>query len=208
MVGWLHIRRQGSFWLATVVVYAGFPVTLVILAGISTEHSSPALFVAVIFACGAFVGAALNYSLAHVLHLTPKSTHYVASSILAMFRSFAGSFGSSIGGGLFIRTLYQSLTAGFEKAGLRHKEELVRRLLGSPALVENLGGVEKEVVIQGYQDALRMLFLASAGLAGLMIILQAGTGWTAPSEETPDEVEYEQPLNDERQEVQSDRHRA
>ena len=182
-VGWLHIRRQGSFWLATVVVYAGFPITLVILAGISTEHSSPALFVAVIFACGAFVGAALNYSLAHLLHLTPKETHYVASSLLAMFRSFAGSFGSSIGGGLFIRTLYQSLTAGFEKAGLRHKEELVRRLLGSPALVENLGGVEKEVAIQGYQDALRMLFLASAGLAGLMIILQAGTGWAAPKEE-------------------------
>lgn len=207
-VGWLHIRRQGSFWLATVIVYAGFPVTLVILAGISTEHSSPALFVAVIFACGAFVGAALNYSLAHLLHLTPKSTHYVASSLLAMFRSFAGSFGSSIGGGLFIRTLYQSLTAGFEKAGLRHKEELVRRLLGSPALVENLGGVEKEVAIQGYQDALRMLFLASAGLAGLMIILQAGTGWTAPSGETQDEVEHEQPLNDERQEVQSDRDRA
>ena len=208
LVGWLHIRRQGSFWLATVVVYAGFPITLVILAAISTEHSSPALFVVVIFACGAFAGAALNYSLAHLLHLTPNSTHYVASSLLAMFRSFAGSFGSSIGGGLFIRTLYQSLTAGFEKAGLRNKEELVRRLLGSPALVENLGGVEKEVAIQGYQDALKMLFLASAGLAGLMIILQAGTGWTAPSEETQDGVEDEQPLNDEGREVQSDRDRA
>ena len=99
-----------------------------------------------------------------------------------MFRSFAGSFGSSIGGGLFTRTLYQSLTAGFDKAGLRHKEELVRRLLGSPALVENLGGVEKEVAIEGYQDALRMLFLAAAGLAALMVILQAGTGWTAAEE--------------------------
>ena len=165
------------------VVYALFPVTLVILAGISTEHSSPALYVLVVFACGCFTGAALNYSLAHLLHLTPKETHYIGSSLLAMFRSFAGSFGSSIGGGLFTRTLYQSLTAGFDKAGLRHKEELIRRLLGSPALVENLGGIEKEVAINGYQDALRMLFLAAAGLAALMVILQAGTGWTAPEEE-------------------------
>jgi MFS family permease len=182
IVGWLHIRRLGSFWLATVVVYALFPFTLVILAEISTEFSSPALYVLAVFACGGFTGAALNYSLAHLLHLTPKETHYIGSSLLAMFRSFAGSFGSSIGGGLFTRTLYQSLTAGFDKAGLRHKEDLVRRLLGSPALVENLGGVEKEVAINGYQDALRMLFLAAAGLAGLMVILQAGTGWTAPEE--------------------------
>lgn len=183
LVGWLHIKRPGSFWLATLVVYALFPLTLVVLAEISTEHSSPALYVLVVFACGTFTGAALNYSLAHVLHLTPRETHYIASSLLAMFRSFAGSFGSSIGGGLFIRSLYQSLTAGFEKAGLRHEAELVRRLLGSPALVENLGGVEKEVAIRGYQDALRVLFLAAAGLAGLMVILQAGTGWTAAEEE-------------------------
>lgn len=211
VVGWLHIRRPGSFWLATVVVYSLFPITLVILAGISTEFSSPALYVLVVFACGTFTGAALNYSLAHLLHLTPKSTHYIASSLLAMFRSFAGSFGSSIGGGLFIRTLYQSLTAGFEKAGLRHKEELVRRLLGSPALVENLGGVEKEVAIQGYQDALRTLFLAAAGLAVLMIILQAGTGWTSPEEITTPtrEVEDESSsLPDETPEVQRDRDRA
>ena len=200
LVGWLHIRRLGSFWLATVVVYALFPVTLVILAGISTEHSSPALYVLVVFACGCFTGAALNYSLAHLLHLTPKETHYIGSSLLAMFRSFAGSFGSSIGGGLFTRTLYRSLTAGFDEAGLRHKEDLVRRLLGSPALVEDLGGVEKEVAINGYQDALRMLFLAAAGLAGLMVILQAGTGWTAPEEQEAmgngAEDEGEQLVND------------
>jgi hypothetical protein len=127
-----------------------------------------------------------------------------------MFRSFAGSFGSSIGGGLFIRTLYQSLTAGFEKAGLRHKEELVRRLLGSPALVENLGGVEKEVAIQGYQGALRTLFLAAAGLAVVMILLQAGTGWTSPEEtaSTRKVDEERSAFVDETPEVQRDRDRS
>lgn len=182
VVGWLHIRRHGSFYLPTVVVYALFPVTLVVLAFISTEHSNPVLYVLVIFACGAVTGSALNYNLAHLLHLTPRSTHYVATSLLATFRGFAGSFGSAIGGGLFTRTLYNSLTTGFEERGLRHKEDLVRRLLGSPALVESLGGVEREVAVQGYQDALKVLFLAGAGLAVLMVFVQAGTGWTAPDE--------------------------
>ena len=183
VVGWLHIRRNGSFYLPTLVVYALFPVTLVILASISTEHSNPVLYVLVVFACGAATGSALNYNLAHLLHLTPPSTHYIATSLLATFRGFAGSFGSAIGGGLFTRTLYKSLTAGFAEKGLQHKEELVRRLLGSPTLVELLHGAEREVAIQGYQDALRTLFLAGAGLAVVMVFVQAGTGWTAPKEE-------------------------
>ena len=187
MVGWLHIRRQGSFYLATVVVYALFPVTLGILAFISTDHSSPVIYVLVVFVCGAVTGSALNYTLAHILHLTPKSTHYIATSLLATFRGFAGSFGSAVGGGLFTRTLYTSLTEGFEKEGLQHREELVRRLLGSPALVENLDGVEREVAINGYQDAIKTLFLAMAGLAVLMVFVQAGTGWNASTEARKEE---------------------
>jgi hypothetical protein len=179
LVGWLHIRRFGSFYIPSVVAYALFPLTLIALAALSTEHSSPVLYVLVVFACGAATGASLNYNLAHLLHLTPKSTHYIATSLLATFRGFAGSFGSAIGGGLFTRALYHSLEHGFAEAGLRHKEELIRRLLGSPALVEQLGGIEREIAIQGYQDALRTLFLAGAGLAVLMVLVQAGTGWKA-----------------------------
>ncbi|KAK5174432.1 uncharacterized protein LTR77_001512 [Saxophila tyrrhenica] len=184
MVGWLHIRRKGSFYIPSVVVYALFPVTLVALAALSTELSSPVLYVLVVFACGAVTGAALNYNLAHLLHLTPSSTHYIATSLLATFRGFAGSFGSAIGGGLFQRKLYTSLTDGFAEEGLRHREDLVRRLLGSPALVEQLGGAEREVAIRGYEDALRTLFLAGAGLALLTVFVQAGTGWRAAKEES------------------------
>ena len=182
VVGWLHIRQHRSYWLPCVVVYALFPVTLIALASLSTEHSNPILFVLVVFSCGAVTGAALNYNLAHVLHLTPSNTHYIATSLLATFRGFAGSFGSSIGGGFFTRTLYQSLEDGFEKEGLRNREDLVRRLLGSPALVENLVGTERQVAIRGYQDALRALFLAGAALAFVIVFVQAGTGWTAPPE--------------------------
>lgn len=183
LVGWLHIRRFGSFYIPTLVVYTMFPLTLVALAGLSTEHSSPVLYVLVVFACGAVTGAALNYNLAHLLHLTPKETHYVATSLLATFRGFAGSFGSAIGGGLFSRTLYHSLQTGFADARLKNKADLIRRLLGSPALVEQLGGMEREVAVWGYEEALRTLFLAGAGLAVLMVIVQAGTGWNSASKQ-------------------------
>ncbi|KAK5127084.1 hypothetical protein LTR85_008444 [Meristemomyces frigidus] len=183
LVGWLHIKRQGSFYIPCLVVYALFPLTLVALAFTATQHSSPALFVLIVALCGAVTGAALNYTLAHLLHLTPKSTHYIATSLVATFRGFAGSFGSAIGGGLFTRTLYTSLHENFEDRGMQHEGRLIRQLLGSPAKVGQLEGVEKEVAIQGYEDALRTLFLAGAGLAVLMVFVQAGTGWRKPQEE-------------------------
>ncbi|KAK5131870.1 hypothetical protein LTR08_000537 [Meristemomyces frigidus] len=183
LVGWLHIRRQGSFYIPCLVVYALFPLTLVAIAFLSTEHSSPTLYVIAVFACGAVTGAALNYTLAHLLHMTSKSTHYIATSLVATFRGFAGSFGSAIGGGLFTRTLRTSLTENFAKEGLPHKDALIRQLLGSPAMVRELKGVDKVVAITGYEDALRVLFLAGAGLAVMMVFVQAGTGWRKPKEE-------------------------
>ncbi|EMC93163.1 hypothetical protein BAUCODRAFT_36831 [Baudoinia panamericana UAMH 10762] len=191
LVGWLHIKRHGSFWLASIIVYAIFPVTLVLLAVLSTQNSNPVLYIFVVLLCGAVTGAALNYTLAHLLHLTPKDTHYIATALVATFRGFAGSFGSAIGGGLFTRTLYTSLRQNFAQQGMRHEEDLIRRLLGSPALVRQLEGVEKAVAVQGYEDALRSLFLAGAGLAALMVIVQAGTGWRGPSEKSVLEEEHQ-----------------
>lgn len=192
LVGWLHIRRHGSFYMASVAVYALFPLTLIALAFLSTRDSSPAVYIPMVLLCGAVTGAALNYTLAHVLHLTPKSTHYVATSLVATFRGFAGSFGSAIGGGLFTRTLHTSLTTYFAEKGLEDEEALIRQLLGSPALVGQLEGPEKEVAIRGYEDAIFTLFIAGAGLAILMVLFQAGTGWDAPREENASEPEQEQ----------------
>ena len=183
VVGIFHVKRPGSFYLPTLTVYAVFPFTLVALALISTPDSNPIAYLAVVFAGGFVTGAALNYNLAHLLHLTPPSTHYIATSLLATFRGFAGSFGSAIGGGLFTRTLYTSLEDGFASRGMGGEEDLVRRLLGSPKLVGMLEGAEAEVARQGYQDALKALFLAGAVLAVAMVFVQAGTGWTAPAEE-------------------------
>ncbi|KAK5117638.1 hypothetical protein LTR62_005061 [Meristemomyces frigidus] len=176
-VGYFHVTRPGSFWLPSVITYALFPLTLLALAGLCTQDSNPTLFVLVVGACGAVTGAALNYTLAHLLHLTPKRHHYIATSLLATFRGFAGSFGSAIGGGIFTRRLRASLESGFAERGLKGKEGLVRRLLGSPGLVRGLVGEEREVAVMGYEDALRMLFLCGAGLAVVTVFVQAGTGW-------------------------------
>lgn len=199
LVGWFHIRRQGAFYLPSIVVYALFPCTLVLLAFISTQHSSPWLYVLIVFFNGFVTGAALNYTLAHLLHITPKSTHYVATSLIATFRGFAGSFGSAVGGGIFSRLLRKSLEDGFVENNMPGKENLVRRLLGSPALVGQLEGVERTVAIKGYEDGLKGLFLAAAGLAALMVLVQAGTGWKGAQEEKVLMEEVES-LDDRRQE--------
>ena len=89
---------------------------------------------------------------------------------------------------MFSRTLYNSLTRQFAERGIKN-EELVVRLLGSPALVGSLEGVQKEVAVQGYEEALKMLFLSGAGLAALMVLIQAGTGWRGVEDEDPKETE-------------------
>jgi hypothetical protein len=197
VVGALHIRRSGSFYVPTLVVYVLFPFTMVLLAVLSTHDSNKWLYVFDLLLSGALTGAALNYNLAHLLHLTPKSTHYVATSLLATFRGFSGSFGSAIGGGMFSRTLYNSLTRQFAERGIKN-EDLVIRLLGSPALVGSLEGVQKEVAVKGYEEALKLLFLSGAGLAALMVFLQAGAGWKAAGDES---VEASNEPEEEREEL-------
>jgi hypothetical protein len=70
------------------------------------------------------------------------------------------------------------LERGFqENGGLEGREELVRKLLGSPALVKSLVGVERDVAVSSYVGGLKELFLAGTGLAVIMVAVQAGTGW-------------------------------
>lgn len=107
----------------------------------------------------------------------PPETHFVLTSLVATFRGFAGSFGSAIGGGVFARLLADSLARNFAERGIAGKQELVRRLLGSPALVARLSGVEQAVAIKGYEDALRGLFVAAVVLGAVTAVVQAGTGW-------------------------------
>lgn len=152
------------------------------LAFLSTPTSSAPLYMFVTFLDGLFAGSLMNYTLSHVLHLTNPESHYIISSLVAMSRGFAGSFGSAIGGGFFARVLKASLETGFSQHGLSPHPELVRTLLGSPATVLNLSGLERLVAIQSYEYATRMLFLAGGALALLATVFQAGTGWRSGAE--------------------------
>ncbi|MCJ1438454.1 hypothetical protein MMC27_007844 [Xylographa pallens] len=189
LAGLLHIRRAGSFYLACLVVFAVNPFTLLMLGYLSTPDTPVALYLLSTFLNGLVTGAALNYTLAHLLHLTPPSTHFIATSVLSTFRGFAGSFGSAIGGGVFTRILRASLEKGFAEKGLKGRGELVRKLLGSPALVAGLSNGEREVAIGAYGDAIKGLFWAGAGLAVVVIAVQAGTGWKAGVDEKDEEEE-------------------
>ncbi|EOD43648.1 putative mfs multidrug transporter protein [Neofusicoccum parvum UCRNP2] len=199
LAGFLHIRRAGSFYLPTLIAMSLFPVTLLAL-GLASRAATPApLYVVLTFLNGLTTGAAINYALVHALHLTPPATHFVLTSLVATFRGFAGSFGSAIGGGVFARLLADSLARGFRARDQPGKEELIRRLLGSPALVAQLDGVDRAVAISGYEDALRGLFLAAVVLGVVALAVQAGTGWRGYQDEDGQERRHEDESAEERE---------
>lgn len=167
---------------STLIVFLLFALTNFILAILSTPSSATVAYVVSTFFNGLFIGASMNYALSHMLHLTNMNVHYIVTSLLGMFRGSAGSFGSAIGGGFFQRELKKALEKGFSKHGLSETDELVRKLLGSPALVTNLSGLEKEVAIQSYEQAVKVLILGGCVLALVATMLQACTGWRAPHE--------------------------
>ena len=187
-VGWLHVRRAGSFYtpsLVSLVLFAGATLAASRLA--SGPATPAALVVAVLLAHGLATGALLNYSLAHLLHLTRPADHFVATSLLATFRGFAGSFGTTIGGGAFTRALRAGLEAGFAALDggsplTPARRELIGRLIGSPALVfgGSMSAAEKAVAVAGYEVALRRLYAGAAAAALFMLLFQACTGWKGP----------------------------
>ncbi|KAF2128199.1 MFS general substrate transporter [Dothidotthia symphoricarpi CBS 119687] len=200
LAGVFHIKRTGSFYMHSVISMGLFPLTMLVLSFISTPTSTWSLYVSIVFLNGLVTGASLNYALVHLLHLTLPGVHPIVLSLLATFRGFAGSFGSAIGGGLFGRVLHKSLKSGFADAGLEQRGDLIRRLLGSPALVGRLEGMERSVAVGAYQDALKALFLSAVGLSAVVVVVQACTGWKEPAknellaEEDDEEIDGEEGL--------------
>lgn len=195
IVGFFHIRRKGSFWGPTVVSIALFGFSLYFIGIASTTAVEPSYYVFLVFINGLFTGAAMNYTLHHLLHLVKPENHFVATSLLGTFRGFAGSFGVAIGGGIFSRTLRGALTDGFQQIGdEKDRDQLIQRLIGSPAMVffGDLSTIEHEIAIQGYVTALQYVFRGAFFLAMLVILIQAATGCKgAVSSEEEDEGELQ-----------------
>lgn len=206
LVGALHIRHAGSFWLPALLTLSLFSITLFTLAFVSNAAASAGVYVSIIFLNGLCTGAALNYTLAHLLHVSSPEMHFIVTGLLSTFRGFAGSFGTAIGGGIFTRTLRGALVEGFSRldggAGLdRAREKLITILIGSPAVVFQdgvLSAAERAVAVFGYERALAVLYKSAAAACVLVVILQAGTGWTAPVSEKVDEDEFDEALAEER----------
>ncbi|SPO06615.1 related to putative multidrug transporter [Cephalotrichum gorgonifer] len=189
LVGWLHIRRSGSFWLPSALSLALFAATMYVLSLVGHPDVSPAVMSFAVFLNGLATGAALNYTLAHILHLSHPGTEFVTTSLMGTVRGFGGSFGTAIGGGVFYRVLKRGLEEGYAAldggGGLsREREELVRRLLGSPAYVfgGGLSGEERDVAIEGYAGASRWTWKMAAAMGVVVAVVQLGTGWTSPKE--------------------------
>ncbi|KAH0498513.1 hypothetical protein TgHK011_005765 [Trichoderma gracile] len=209
-IGWLHIRRQGSYYLAQLLSLLAFTLTVLALSLLAhlisipttsssstSSSSSPfTAFVTTICLNGIITGISLNYALVHILHLSHPSTSYVTTSLLATFRGFGGSFGTSLGGGIFFRVLRARLVRGFlsldghnnnNKTDLLSPERkrMIDELLGSPQLVWKegfLGSKEREIAVGGYADAIGSVWRAAACLGVVVIVVQAAAGWTAPGE--------------------------
>lgn len=188
LAGWLHIRRMGSFYISCLVTFVLFSLSMFAVSATSTQHSNVSVYLGVLFLNGFIVGCLLNYSLAHVLHLTPPATHIIVIPLNAMFRSLSGSFGSSISGGLFLRTFQHALQQGFKDRGVSGKAALIRQLIGTPILVQKLEGVDREVALEGYETALKTIYMGGGFLAIFMLLIQAATGWTAPEVVKDEEV--------------------
>jgi len=183
LVGWLHIRKPGSYWFSSVLTIFLFSTALFVVSRLSVPDSPVALYMTIVFVNGFCTGAALNYTLAHLFYLTPPETHFIVSALIASFRGFGGSIASATAGGIFSRTLKASLQSGFKGRGLHGKGALIRELMGSPSLVNELSGVEKKIAVDSYVVALQAVFVTGAAFAMIMIVVQVGTGWTPPTEE-------------------------
>ncbi|KAL2874356.1 hypothetical protein SGCOL_010437 [Colletotrichum sp. CLE4] len=198
IVGWLHVRRNGAFWSPSVVSLTCFAATMFGLSLVATETSPFAVFVLAVVLNGLATGATLNYTLAHLLHLSHPDEHFISTSLLGTFRGFGGSFGTAIGGGVFYRLLRSGLVASFTEldGGERlaeGREELITKLIGSPALVFHggLSPAEHEIAVEHYAGASRGTWRAAAALAVVAILCQASTGWRSPvgGKEVDDETE-------------------
>ena len=201
LVGWLHVRRSGSFWLPCLVSLTFFGLTLFGVSFVSNAAAPAWLYLTLLFLNGFCTGAALNYTLAHLLHLAPHDMHFVGTGLLGTFRGFAGSFGTAIGGGVFMRTLGAALTKGLEALDGTDqlspaRRELVKRLIGSPALVfgGGLSDAERMVAVAGYELSLRVLYRSAAAMCILVLVAQACTGWSEPVISEEEEAEIEEAI--------------
>lgn len=178
----MHRRRprgSGVYWGECILCLTWFGASF---AGLSwtSGRGEMGWFLVGAFMNGVGTGAALNYTLEHVLGRAGEGEGFLVTGLLSTFRGFAGSFGAAGGGGLFGRLLRRGLEKGGFEGGM------VSVLVGSPAKVWEeglLSEVERGVAVRAYREALSELFAVVVGVVVVVVVLQAGTGWKGREEE-------------------------
>ena len=135
-------------------------------------------YLSLLVANGLATGGVLNFTLAHVLSTTSEKA--IVASMYATFRGLAPSAGSGLAGGILQRMLENSLTRSIgehrQNANLAQADrDLIQRLKGSPTLVWQLDGWQRDVGIMAYQQAIKSVFWLAFGCAFVAVILQALT---------------------------------
>lgn len=182
-VGLVHIKRAGSFYLPCLACFALFAGEHYAYAQMLTLESPLWLLVLGLFWNGFIAGSILNYSLAHLLHVTEPSHHALVIPLNTMFRGLSGSVGSSLMGGIFLRSLQPSLRRGFDDAGIKGQEETIRQLLGRPNLVQQLHGVAHKIALESYMLSIQHMMVAGSLFVAGMLAVQACVGWKAPKKQ-------------------------
>lgn len=156
------------------LLFGLFSGDLATLSAISVPDTPTVIYILTMFCNGSITGAILHYSLAHLIQVTSFSDRLMATALITTFRGFASSFGAAIGGGIFARALSSSLRIGLDRIGFQNKEQLIKSLIGKPALAHQLSGQVAAVVIQASAQTVGLVFLSGSFLALGGFVFQAG----------------------------------
>jgi predicted MFS family arabinose efflux permease len=177
VVGAYSVRHAGSYYWQSLISIVLFTCTYVAfyLMRLSAPISS---YVYLLVLNGLGAGAVLVYTLGHMLSTTHEKA--IATSLYNTFRGLAPSLGAGIAGGILQRRLQKSLVNSIQAyrgtAGLTQEDwALIARLKGSPNLVWQLQGWQRDIGIKAYEYAIKVIFLAAIISGVLACISQVFT---------------------------------
>lgn len=177
LVGAYSVRHAGGYYwqsLVSIILFTATYVAFYLLS--STAPISKYMCLLVFNGLGA--GAVLVYTLAHILSTTHEKA--IVTGLYNTFRGLAPSFGAGIAGGILQRRLQKSLVNSiipYRKNGVLTVEDwaLINRLKGSPTLVWQLNGWQKDIGIKAYEYAIKIIFLVAIFAGALSFVAQVFT---------------------------------
>ena len=150
------------------------------------------------FVLGAGIGLAMQVLTIVVQNTSDYRDLGSATSGVTFFRTLGSSFGASIMGTIYANRLAGLLPAALARAGVDPAA------VASPALLHQLPGAQRDLIVQAYAEALHtpFLFAVPVALAGLLLavflpqvamrgttqegVKGAGQGFAVPSDQTSD----------------------